>query len=180
MLYNSLREKLPVLATQPTHDFLCFLLTHPVLHSSTTSTPPSNHPSPAPPFPKKKKPRCPVERHVLVFHWLSSCQGWEACVWGALAVKECLVGCHSASLARRCSQSFPEQRGQPTPTPLLPPPHIWLSGAPDSSDHRPNLSSLECEFSDLRLQIVHLQQRQSRNAISVGNIFPPQLSLSVL
>lgn len=58
--------------------------------------------------------------------------------------------------------------------------HIWLSGAPDSSDHQSSLSPLECEFSDLRLQIVHLQQCQSRNAISFGNIFSPQRRLSVL
>lgn len=32
--------------------------------------------------------------------------------FGAPAVTQCLVGCHSAPLALCCSQSFPQQRGQ--------------------------------------------------------------------
>lgn len=97
--------------------------------------------------------------------------------FGARAVTQCLVGCHSAPLALCCSQSFSQQRGQP----LIPPsPNIWLSRAPDSSHRQPNLSPLECRFSDLRLQIVHLQQCQSRNTISFGNIFLPQLMPNVL
>ena len=62
---------------------------------------------------------------------------------------------------------------------LLAAPYLTQWGSRLIRSPRPNLAPLECEFSDLRLQIVHLQQCQSRNTISFGNIFPPRLRLSV-
>lgn len=57
-------------------------------------------------------------------------------VFVAPAVARRLVGCRSAPLVLFCSQSFPQQRGQPWFLPGLYPTQ-W--GAPDSSAHQPNL-----------------------------------------
>lgn len=87
MLYNSLREKLPVLATQPTHDFLCFLLTHPVFHSSTTSPPPSNPtPFPLTSFWKRRS-------HAVLLSGMS----WYFTGWAPVRVGRPVFGGHSQS-----------------------------------------------------------------------------------
>lgn len=72
--------------------------------------------TPFAPTPPAEQSCCAACVFDLVFHWLSSCQG-QGLHLGAPAVTQCLVGCHSAPLALCCSQSFPQQRGQP----LIPP-----------------------------------------------------------
>lgn len=114
----------------------------------------------------------PVVQRLTGYVGASSCQGQDS-GFGAGAVTRRFGGCHSAPPAppqpRRCTQSYPQQWGQR----LIPRWPISDSvGAPDSSHRQPNLSPLEWEFSDLCLQIAHLQQCQSRNAVSVGTIFP--------
>lgn len=117
------------------------------------------------PPPPQKRLSCPVAQHACLTWYFT---GWapvrvRACVWGTV------FGWVSFSSSGTVLLSIiPSAEGSASDSSLA---HIWLSGAPDSSDHRPNLSPLECEFSDLRLQIVHLQQCQSRNTISFGNIF---------
>lgn len=118
----------------------------------------------------------------LVFQRLSPSRG-QGCRLGRKQSASVWRGCHRGPLLGgpprppvRLSITPPAE-GSPSESSLA---HFGLSGAPNSSRRQPNLSPLECEFSDLRLQIAHLQRCQSRNTISLGNIFPPRLMLCVL
>lgn len=115
----------------------------------------------------------------LVFPWLSSCQG-RGQGFGPRAVVQSLVERHSAPLAPVLLSIIPSAAAGSASDSSLP--HIRLSGGSRliRSPAQSLPSPLECEFSDSRLQIVHLQQCQSRNTISLGDRFPPQLMLSVL
>lgn len=120
---------------------------------------------------------------------------WAVCVWPSISPWWSLSGswgcvqgqqqshcvwlwCQSCSLFWLCSMLFsiiPPTEGSAT----------WFHSPPfrtqwDSTNHliTGSISSPpEGEFSDLRLQIVHLQQCQRRNAISLRNIFPQRARL---
>lgn len=160
------------LTGQASRFFFCF----PLLPRVVPPLPPLS-----PALPSLKRPSCPVAQHACLTWYFT---GWapvrvRACIWGLASHTE--FGWVSLSSSGPVLLSIiPPQQSQGQP--LIPPCPISDSvGAPDSSHHRPNRPPpLECEFPDLRLQIVHLQQCQSRNTVSFGNAFPPQLMLSVL
>lgn len=108
----------------------------------------------------------------LVFHWPEPQPGVRVAVWGPQAVAQCLAGRRRWAVvggsARKPgglfrSQSLSKLRGHPL-SPLWPISDSAGGGGLQTHPHRQaNLSPLECEFSDLRLQIAHLQRRQGSN-----------------
>ena len=131
----------------------------------------------SPALPSLKRPSCPVAQHACLTWYFT---GWapvrvRACIWGLASHTEFGWVSLSSSGPVLLSIISPQQsQGQP----LIPP--CPISDSVGLQTHPITPPPLEWAFPDLRLQIVHLQQCQSRNTISFGNAFPPQLMLSVL
>lgn len=105
-----------------------------------------------------------VQRAFLTWYSTSLAPVWVgACVWGPSSHTE--FGWVSLSSSGSVLLSIISSAEGSDSDSFLP--HIGLSGAPDSSDHLPDLSALECEFSDLPLQIARLQQCQSGDAVAL-------------
>lgn len=167
MLYNSFHRKPPE-PEKPS----CFAL--------FPSLPPFFHPCLPSLSPVLKYLSCPVPACVWPGISLAELLSGPGPVFGPRAVTQSLVERHSAPLAPALLSVVPSAAAGSASDSSLP--HIRLSGGSRliRSPAQSLPSPLECEFSDSRLQIVHLQQCQSRNTISLGNRFPPQLMLSVL
>lgn len=117
---------------------------------------PQLHPHAAPPAELSCCAACMFD---LVFHWLSSCQGSEHYVLGHRQSHRVLLGV-TQLLRLYAALNHSVRRG----VGLWFLPALYLTQW-DSATHliaKPDLSMLECEFSDLLLQIVHLQQCQSK------------------